>query len=1147
MRRITAAFAVLALALTGAAAPAVAAPLETTTPVIAPGSPITFTSEMADVARWSLQVESMCTGLTVRTLAGGAVVGAWSQTFDGLTAAGVALDPGEYRARIRGWRTDGTVVGPAAETPFTVIGTPPAPCVLAARTAPADHITAGLRAIRNSDAGKLVVTTADDAGYAALAANYAQAFGLPLALLPAKVNPTKIVNAAAGRKLAVVIIGSPTIVAASTEKAFRAKKLKTMRVAGADRNATAALIATKRAPQPGSPAVYVSLAGNATNIAIAVAYANARNLPLLPAGNVLPSVVADAISTLQLQGGTAFGDTSSLPDRILKRLPGATRLIGRDVASTSFAVVRAAAPARSTLVVASATDPDALALITRAQYGEHQLLVDGDNWTTTMKSWLEARGDIQRIDIVDERVPAALVTALAAQLRERGPVGALPAVTLQALPSLRVPATFSLSGSGYGHGVGMSQWGAYGMAKEGRTGTEILQHYFTGAVVAPVDDAVEINVSLEQRVASASFRLERLTDPNATLELTDAAGIVRTLLVGDVITTTYNADGTIGVAVKGTSAAGIAPFTTTSLLLRWAGNRDAGTASGTDALLRVAGPGVAIASGKRYRFGTVLITPAKTSGALKLGLQVNNILRLHDEYLYGIAEIGSSWPAAALEAQVIAARAYALKQYQAGVTKDCACHVEDDTDDQNFVGWAKLAEVSGGIDFGAKWKAAVDATLVSETQALALTYGGKVISANYSAASGGATRSNEEVWGSTPVAYLRSVDDPWSVTYAPSNVSRWKPRTFTQAQIAAAFGAPDVMYLDFSDRYPNGAVNNAVAIASNGQRFSLRAATFKSRINAAVGDTTGYTKGLPSSWIWRADEIIPVADPVQTALTIAQTPNLSVVAHPLYKATTVVLVQAPADPAYAPEVTAAAAYAGLMKYGLLLYRADGLPADVAKELTSRKATRVVFAGTPPPAVAAAIAAQKIASSTIVGATAVGLSAALATARGLKSGNGLVVAAVQDAKSQPLAVNLAVRTGRTLLLVDANALTPEVAAVLNAVAPAPVFVVGAPSVLPDALFAGVGTAQRLLTADALLAATIALTHAFDATRTGVALIATTTPVAIGSQLAASGFPLLQSDTAVPAELATILRSSPLAAIMLRSADAVRDVARALQRA
>lgn len=36
---------------------------------------------------------------------------------------------------------------------------------------------------------------------------------------------------------------------------------------------------------------------------------------------------------------------------------------------------------------------------------------------------------------------------------------------------------------GYGHGVGMSQWGANGMAKEGKNYKEILKHYYTGVEI----------------------------------------------------------------------------------------------------------------------------------------------------------------------------------------------------------------------------------------------------------------------------------------------------------------------------------------------------------------------------------------------------------------------------------------------------------------------------------------------------------------------------------------------------------------------------------------------------------------------------------------------------------------------------------------
>ena len=40
-----------------------------------------------------------------------------------------------------------------------------------------------------------------------------------------------------------------------------------------------------------------------------------------------------------------------------------------------------------------------------------------------------------------------------------------------------------MKGKGYGHGVGMSQWGAYAMAKEGRTAEEIVTHYFAGVTI----------------------------------------------------------------------------------------------------------------------------------------------------------------------------------------------------------------------------------------------------------------------------------------------------------------------------------------------------------------------------------------------------------------------------------------------------------------------------------------------------------------------------------------------------------------------------------------------------------------------------------------------------------------------------------------
>ena len=44
-----------------------------------------------------------------------------------------------------------------------------------------------------------------------------------------------------------------------------------------------------------------------------------------------------------------------------------------------------------------------------------------------------------------------------------------------------------LNGSGWGHGVGMCQWGAYGMARKGKKAEEILQYYYPGAEITTID------------------------------------------------------------------------------------------------------------------------------------------------------------------------------------------------------------------------------------------------------------------------------------------------------------------------------------------------------------------------------------------------------------------------------------------------------------------------------------------------------------------------------------------------------------------------------------------------------------------------------------------------------------------------------------
>ena len=44
-----------------------------------------------------------------------------------------------------------------------------------------------------------------------------------------------------------------------------------------------------------------------------------------------------------------------------------------------------------------------------------------------------------------------------------------------------------VDGLGWGHGVGMCQWGAYGMARAGKKADEILKYYYPGAEISTID------------------------------------------------------------------------------------------------------------------------------------------------------------------------------------------------------------------------------------------------------------------------------------------------------------------------------------------------------------------------------------------------------------------------------------------------------------------------------------------------------------------------------------------------------------------------------------------------------------------------------------------------------------------------------------
>jgi len=211
-------------------------------------------------------------------------------------------------------------------------------------------------------------------------------------------------------------------------------------------------------------------------------------------------------------------------------------------------------------------------------------------------------------------------------------------------------------------------------------------------------------------------------------------------------------------------------------------------------------------------------------------MEITNTVRIHDEYLYGISEVPSSWPVQALIAQAIASRSYALSKL--GIPKTaCDCNVYNNISDQAFVGFSKEIEPI----YGQLWKAAVQASSTSETTGDVITVNGLPITAFFTSSSGGQTETSVNAWGKER-SFTASVADSFSQDPVLN------PRYFTwsrplkQANIAKAFALVDVVALAINSRNPTGTVATITATSSDGKTSTLRGETFRSRTQ------------LPSAW-----------------------------------------------------------------------------------------------------------------------------------------------------------------------------------------------------------------------------------------------------------------------------------------------------------
>jgi stage II sporulation protein D len=297
---------------------------------------------------------------------------------------------------------------------------------------------------------------------------------------------------------------------------------------------------------------------------------------------------------------------------------------------------------------------------------------------------------------------------LAAGLAFAGSTARKPRQAAPAAPRPGEPV-FVINGRGWGHGVGMGQWGAMGFARRGSSYDKILAHYYRGTTIgeAPISKV---------RVLLASGKKSLTIASEAPFRVRDANGVTKALPAGKQV---------LGPGLK-------------------VQVRGAQAAKRTKRRAALAGPLVFIpgsqplALDRRYR-GTIQID-------VKGGrLRAINVIGL-EQYLYGVvpAEVPDDWPAEVLKAQAVAARSYALATRKANGDFDLYSDVR--------------SQVYRGIDE----EEPTTNQAVDETAGEVLLYRGRVVTTYFHSTSGGRTASIADAWpGSDPVPYLVSVDDPY--------------------------------------------------------------------------------------------------------------------------------------------------------------------------------------------------------------------------------------------------------------------------------------------------------------------------------------------------------------------------------------------------
>ena len=361
-----------------------------------------------------------------------------------------------------------------------------------------------------------------------------------------------------------------------------------------------------------------------------------------------------------------------------------------------------------------------------------------------------------------------------------------------------------ITGGGWGHGIGMSQYGAYGRAQRGDSADQIVSHYYSGASPAQRKMPGRLRVGLVQYKESIGVTSSPFSDGGGKVVFKVQGSEGKLATGGPDAEWRVESSGTGGLRLfkngeqiksDGLGVHG-SPEQPLTLLYQAFGSK--------------VHPQYKPASGYAYGRMEFDAFPTDRCGG---GFCLRLIVKLSmQRYLYGLGEVPSSWPQAALRAQAMAGRTYAFDKVQrSGQHREpCDCAVFDSVVDQAYIGEGKRDS------YFAEWKEAVD-----ETKQQVILHDGSPIQALYSSSSGGHTENNENVWGGTPLPYLRGVKDGTDDVDANPN-HKWTvemPFKDFQSKLDRAYGTGKLK--DFQLLKPFG-VSGRVTVVKGADRGGVR-------------------------------------------------------------------------------------------------------------------------------------------------------------------------------------------------------------------------------------------------------------------------------------------------------------------------------------